>query len=158
MANVPESTKGPSPERVRALLDDAKDPVVRTLEAFAYTETGWEQGPDEFGPSTTLLLANRRAGREVHLTLAWVVGEPVADVMIVRTPRKSVSDDLFLSLFARKANPELDPTALEIDPGKPVPEEVHRVMSVFAELLAGPAAALLRGEAWEEGHYVDWTL
>lgn len=158
MAGLPEMVGAPDPEQVQELLAVAADPVVRLLEAKGYQVEGWRAGPDEFGPSVSLVLANHQAEREVDLNLAWVEDQPVAEVMIIRTPRMSVSDDFFLSLFLREKIRNFNHLTLAIRPEKPVAEEIIRVFGVYAELLQGPAAAILTGEAWEEGHYTDWTL
>lgn len=158
MARFPESRRSPTPEQVREMLAEATKPVVRLLEEHGYEIEGWERGPDEFGPATALVLANPRAERKVNLSLAWMEGQPVAEVMIIRTPRQSVQDDLFPSLLVEKTTPSFDTRSLLIDTGKPVQEEIRRVFRLYTELLRGPAAPILRGEAWETGHYTDWTL
>lgn len=158
MTRFADPPSSPAPKHVRELLAKATQPTLEALEMEGYTVKGWEQGYGEFGASASLTRSNEEAQREIDLSVGWVEGDPVATVMITRTPRKSVRDDLFLSRFVQQAMPGFDQDSLRIDSKKPIHEEIRGVFSIYTDLLQGPAAAIVRGDAWETGHFPDWTL
>lgn len=154
----PEPAKPPTLEEVYEALRDRASTVTRLLQDYGYNETGREDGTSDFGPSAYLVFSNRAAAREVRLGLAWLEGVPVVNVSISRDPYRSVDDYLSVSRFAKKHLAGFDQQTLSVNPEEAAEDEIGRVFGTYAELLRGPALPILRGEAWEEGHYVDWTL
>lgn len=143
---------------LKQIVTEEGSPIIELLEDCSFSRHGWEENKSTFGPAVDLSMISGSASRKVTIGLFSGRRKPVATVMIVRLPRERVADDLFVELLAKEHLPDLDPTQFQIDPKKALRTEAARVFKLYAEILAGPALPIVKGEHWEEGHFYDWTL